>query len=487
MDVYFSDEERLEYWSILDEYRTKNIAAIRKESNPRELVAVFGESVNAVACDVRLPVAVRSAIAEMIAYCKTTLSCVVSEMTDRGKLSPESTLVSRKSDEEYAKDIIEITKEVAHRLLEGGDEPVVKWNRIPFVDIYESFSEVLPGIVFPEEGDPSAVGQFAYKGGVARIALKVYVRSVCSREGVDISAIQSMLDAELPSSDKDAIVGPFYADKFWNVATVVGVDLDGIELRPTFTNNDEDDIGDMAHYFGSRDADANQVLLTSRYLYFTDAAFDAIKTGIIHSTSRVHSLFGTDSFVHHGRRYQSPRMVHRLVKLVAEGRAIGFEIPRYNAEIPMGIYWLVLARRWMKKDNAPELLARMYLCAEQLGQLQFLDWGAHEGVWTTSVPSNVCEFLEAAIERYPQFTFESAQTAPQVAVWILERFYTMCNKTIRSKFDLFPEWPYNSSDESILRVELPYIALDAEAIAHGERARKFLLTRDEVKHGMSIT
>jgi len=50
----------------------------------------------------------------------------------------------------------------------------------------------------------------------------------------------------------------------------------------------------------------------------------------------------------------------RLLKFVAEGKLTAFELMPVNSNMNIDIYSLFLAKKWAKRDNAPELMQRLF-------------------------------------------------------------------------------------------------------------------------------
>jgi len=257
----------------------------------------------------------------------------------------------------------------------------VSWDEIPFPE----------GVHIPR---PPANAKVGYKGGAARVALKAY--------------LGASLEGEIPLADFD-----MYAEdtpEIWEVAQELCVDNDGVEAVEKF---------DPGMCFATRDTDLNEVLLTGEGLYYTDDAVRASTTRIIRpGRGRVESLYGADCFFMNGDKFMSNKALWRLVKFVAEGKADGFALPKYNLQIDMGIYWLVLARKLSGKENGGEKLERMFHLGNKMGIIpeRFRE-------------KPVLEFLNWMHSNLPFFDFESEQTDEDIANWLLnDRFLTFVAK-----------------------------------------------------------
>lgn len=111
-----------------------------------------------------------------------------------------------------------------------------------------------------------------------------------------------------------------------------------------------------------------------------------------------------------------------MLKFVAEGKAIQFEIPRANTQVDVGIYWLILARKFFAKQQAPELMDRLFYLAQQLGQV-------HDG------ERNMFDILQRVHKDFPFFDIESkALDRVGVARWLTEKLLKQISKLYRQQF-----------------------------------------------------
>ena len=343
---------------------------------------------------------------------------------------------------DLSKIIIDDVKYVADFLTLKPDLAYDSWHSVSIDSIRAQLLQCIPDLKFTH-------GEFGYKGGVARVALKLW-----AAQRYPGSFPQAILDAEIPLADKDAVIGPTLAKQKWEIATAMGVDPDGIELRTDF---------DVGTYLNSRDCDMNQCLITSTQLHFTNEAVLSVLSGVVHAKSRESSLFGTDTYVYKHKTYHSARMVHRLIKTVIDGKALAFEIPTYNAEVSIGIYWLVLIRKWHRKPGLGVRLGQMFSCAQQLGQDVI---GSGDDLRKAKTP---LEFFQWIAQKYPGFNFSTHSSNHDIAAWIIEKLVTLINRHLRQKFSIRPgDWPYQSEDHRPLRVQPSLRQISAEQIREVE-------------------
>jgi len=216
-----------------------------------------------------------------------------------------------------------------------------------------------------------------HKGGPARAVI-----------GIIANAPLSMQKSEFPWNDFDMLV----AGERENIAiaTAVGVDADGIELMG------EEDLNVKRFCFG-RDTQQNQVCLGAEGIYFSKGAFESAATGHVNIVGEYvanKAIYGMDRMTVQGVDMAKQRGLMRLVKAVAEGKALSFDYVPLNANFDMGIHVLFLAKRWAKKGKFPDFSQKMYYLLKQMGQVR-------EG------ENDVFDVMERAHEENPFFDFEA--------------------------------------------------------------------------------
>ena len=230
------------------------------------------------------------------------------------------------SREEYE----ELTKESVVSVLEVRNPITKKWYKIPVPDNFPIW----------------------HKGGTARLVLKIMAKSS-----------KSLIASELPPKDIDVIVA---GDDMNTVLTalVIGADSDGIEHLSKKTM-------DFDEYSAGRDTDFNQVTLGPDGLTYTDEALEAAKSGIGKLTglyTQGKALYNTDRATIEGLEMAKPRgLGQRLLKFVSEGKLTAFELMPVNANMNIDIYSLFLAKKWAKRENAPELMQRLFYLVIKIG------------------------------------------------------------------------------------------------------------------------
>lgn len=322
--------------------------------------------------------------------------------------------------EQVSQLVVQDAKEVSERMLEQTTFEGITYETFPAETLLSEIREVVPGLVLPE-------GNYAYKGGISRLALKLLAR----RMYPDRMNLR-YLNSEIPPSDFDCVVGPDVED-VWAAANSMNVDASGIEKRKhlDLSTPESRDVA-VRDYLANRDIDANETLLDSNRLYYTKNALESVLTGVIHPRTRAVSLFGRDTFWRDDREYLTSRTIHRLIKMIIDEKAKEFVMPRYNFDVPLGIYWLVLARKWYGKPGFGRRLAGLYLCAKRMGQTE---------------AASPAEFLLEVRGKNPQFSFLNNQTAFDVARWVLSKWYVLVHKHIRTVFGVHdPDSRYTLDD-----------------------------------------
>lgn len=189
-----------------------------------------------------------------------------------------------------------------------------------------------------------------FKGGVSRVILKIAA-----------GAPPETIEAELPPNDYDVIA---YGDtkKIFREAANIGVDKDGVEIMPSGES--------MGLFLTQRDVTLNQAFVGGEHLYFTPEAWASAQTGIIEPLHSSRVLYVNNAIHYKGHVLSHPHIMSRMIKFVVEGKANGFDFTPLNAQIDIGCFALVLARKFSKKPNAPELLDKMYYLLMQMGQVR---------------------------------------------------------------------------------------------------------------------
>jgi len=396
---------------ILEGYRNTIIGRLKFEPRTKGLFAAFIGEIRKILHEHKLPSEVLAEIRRILRETFDVLRELAKDTTAEDNV------------EVLAKRIIETTKQAAYVVLPAHEVRQLRYEQVPtsdvlqFDDVEDSslrkrLKESLGTLVLPK-------GECGYKGGAARATLKLWVFKRYPEFN------RELLEAELPLSDKDAVFGPNI--DAWKTAQAMGVDPDGVERTRRF-----DEQGIIEH-LNSRDVDMNQAFLTRRFLYFTPEAIQSVLSGVIHCAGRAKTLFGVDTFGWQGRLYFTNKILNRLVIAVCRNRAHYFELPRYNCDVQLGIYWLVLIRKvWGKPDSAVQI-AKIFDCARQMGQT---------GAGTPK------EFIQELMERYRFFSFRSNQSTEDIARWILSKYTTLIHRHLKGTFKLYPPWEYTSTDET---------------------------------------
>ncbi len=191
------------------------------------------------------------------------------------------------------------------------------------------------------------------KGGLPRIVLKGLVGAPKAFLAAEFPVNDIDLVATAPAKEQDAIKAE---------ALELGADATGVEWV--------DDVSDVARLAAGRDVDLNQCFLTKAGLVYTDRAAHAARSGIISALAGDRGLYGIEYLHVDGVRLINSRAFSRLLKFTAEGKTGSFDFLPLNMQLPLGVYWLVLARKFMAKRNGPELLERLHALGAQIGQVQ---------------------------------------------------------------------------------------------------------------------
>ncbi len=241
-----------------------------------------------------------------------------------------------------------------------------------------------------------------HKGGVGRTILKILA-----------GANPNTIESELPPNDFDYLV--IKDSEGFRDARELGADPDGIEAVDGF---------DLQELMNNRDLDINNAFIGRDGIYFATDAFEAARTGKIAIVSTKRGIYGSEVFYHDGDRILKNRGIMRLLKTVAESKALSFDFLPVNRQVNLGIYWLVLAKRFERKDQFPVIMDRLFVLGSQIGQVP-------EGA------SSVIDVLEAVHTRYPFYDIDGAPLdGVGVARWLGKKLMRQIDKKYRDVMDI---------------------------------------------------
>ncbi|PIW36476.1 MAG: hypothetical protein COW24_05185 [Candidatus Kerfeldbacteria bacterium CG15_BIG_FIL_POST_REV_8_21_14_020_45_12] len=242
--------------------------------------------------------------------------------------------------------------------------------------------------------------KMAHKGGAPRVLVKILA-----------GAPAETIEAELPPNDFDVIAVGDQAQAELE-AKAIGVDKDGVEMVQKV---------DYQQYFSSRDIDLNSCLLAGDKLIYSDAAETAAQTGKIQIFADDRGLYGSEFYYYDKERIIKNRGLYRLFKFVAEGKATGFDFNKLNEQVDFGIYWLVLGRKFMRKDDPGYHLNRLFDLAKQTGQVR-------------PGEKNIIDVLDRAHQEFPFFDFgEKSLDEVGLAQWLGRKLTKFSGKTFRMR------------------------------------------------------
>ncbi|MBT3230457.1 hypothetical protein HN358_01580 [Candidatus Uhrbacteria bacterium] len=251
-----------------------------------------------------------------------------------------------------------------------------------------------------------------YKGGAPRIVMKIMSDSD-----------PSLLGAEIPMNDIDILAWSDKGDESDVVkeALDLGADLEGIEVV------DADKT--MEETLEVRDVDLNQCLLGKDGVVFSRKAQEAANTGKIEIMDPIErGLWGSESYYYSedSLKVVKGRGLYRLFKFVAEGKATSFSQLKINRQVNMGIYWLVLARKFSRKANSGQLLNRLYEIGKRAGQ-------------TDEGENDIYDVLHRVHDKYPFFTFsDEQQDTEDIVRWLSRKLKKLADRQFRSKHHVEP-------------------------------------------------
>ena len=205
---------------------------------------------------------------------------------------------------------------------------------------------------------------------------------------IDQDAPKSMIESEFPWNDID-VAGAGEEHQLRHVANIMGIDPDGLEVFP----------GDKVNFSDfclGRDTNQNQIFLDAQGLHYSDEARQAAKTGRINIVGGYQpnkAIYGKDLLVFDGITLAKPRGLMRLIKPVAEGKALEFDYLPLNNVMDFGVFYLFLARKWKDKERFGTYMQRMFEIGKQTSQI-------------SPEEENVMQVLERVHTQYPFYDMD---------------------------------------------------------------------------------
>ncbi len=196
----------------------------------------------------------------------------------------------------------------------------------------------------------------------------------------------------------------------------------------------------------NRDLDLNGCFMGSDGLTYSTQALEAARTGKINIVATKRGIYGSEVFYHEGTRLIKNRGIMRYLKTVAEGKAQSFEFLPVNEQVNLGIYWLVLAKRMSRKENAPEIMDKLFYLGRQIQQTE-------EG------EEHIYDVLDRVHTKYPFFDFDGKPLDKTgLARWLHRKFLRQIDKKYRDKNSIPTNLTLTRSEEDTI----PYtVSLDA--------------------------
>lgn len=246
-------------------------------------------------------------------------------------------------------------------------------------------------ILVPKEG-------ILYKGGVARLAAKAFFNTSLKGE---------------TASDIDIVVQKKNDEQITQVLEKYKVaNLTDAEIVHEL---------DIGRILATRDVDMNAALLSKDGLHISNRAKTALQTRIIHPLlPEEREIFGKSIFNVGGIELTKNVLLYRLVRMVVDEKADAFEIKEADTQVPLGIYWLILAKNFLYKSAAGERtksIEKLFAIAKEMGQ----SYGA----------TNPIDWLNKLKAEYPDFEIKDSKlSSADYLRWLFGKYL----KLLRQKF-----------------------------------------------------
>lgn len=240
-----------------------------------------------------------------------------------------------------------------------------------------------------------------HKGGAGRTILKTLY---CSD--------QDLVESELPPNDYDYISVKCQESK--DDLRGLRVDLGGIE---------EVNEIDLERLMNGRDLDLNNAFLVKDGLVFDESAKKSAESGKISIVSAGREIYGSEVFFYEGTRLIKNRGIMRLIKTLAESKAASFDFLPLNEQMDLGIYWLILAKRFSTKQDFPLFMDRMFELEKQMNQID-------------KEETNIYQVLDRIHQKYPFYNFDAKLDDEGLARWIGNKLIKQIDKKYRDKYKI---------------------------------------------------
>ena len=288
---------------------------------------------------------------------------------------------------------------------EKGGEKIIK------IQVDGEFLEV----PLPEEG-------VLYKGGVARIVAKVFTNSSIKGEST-----KPDIDLVIKRGDRP-------------IEEILQKYKTGI------TDTEVVDEIDPGRILATRDVDMNAVLVSKDGLLITEAARKACETRVIHPLlPKERELFGRSTFKAGNIDLTRSVLLYRLVRMVVDNKADAFEIKKAEMQVPLGIYWLILAKHYIGKPEQQINIPRLFEIAKEMGQV--------------GESQNPFEWLEQLHSEYPEFSFSRSGLSKQdYAHWLFGKFLKLVSAKYRHSIDFYQkDFEIKDPSTALQLVKIPEI------------------------------
>jgi hypothetical protein len=246
-----------------------------------------------------------------------------------------------------------------------------------------------------------------YKGGFARAILK--------------ASVNASYEEELPWNDLDVVfIGNDEEARY--TAERMGVDPDGVELI-----GERNGTFDFTEYVHGRDITLNKVCFGNDGLHYSQDAHHSAKTGYIELVAEYmpnRAIYSVDKMHYKNMQLIKPRGAMRYVKTVTEGKATSFNYPEVNANFGLGVYSLVLAKRWSQREDFGIMMQRFFELCKRMKLVP-------------NEMQDVYTFLEVTHARHPFFDMDKKITnMPDVARWKAAKIIKQIDREFGWTFDM---------------------------------------------------
>lgn len=297
-----------------------------------------------------------------------------------------------------------------------------------------------------------------HKGGIARILLKVVALSKMDVNDPMRPVVEETIKKEFPLNDYDLCLEDTGLANIDTIMEVTGEkDIAGYDwYKGGF---------DISLFLRDRDTSLNSAVLGYDNFYFSNIGIESAQQGISWPMKCDQGIFGDDAVRLTHTDLVSGRTIERSMKLLIEGKASYLQFNQGDLKMPMGIYLLGSAARWVSKDKenigekSSYFLNRLGILIKKTGQYErFKDELSKYTMENPEIAKfpDILRALDFAHNRYPFVTLHRSHDPEGVITWIVRKVLVRLVRDFRlhNKISIPLGIDHEASDTNVIKFDL---------------------------------